>query len=362
VSLTDQTEDGSVTPAPLQGCDSPLAEYFDVALLDLDGVVYRGAQSVARAPEALAAARKMGMRLAFVTNNALRPPEQVAQRIRAAGVKAEASEIATSAQAAARMLAEQLPRGSRVLVAGGEGLRLAVQERGMVPVSSADDEPAAVVSGYDPELDYARLAEAALAIRHGALWVASNTDATVPTERGLLPGNGALVAFVAAATNATPLVAGKPERALHEESIARSGSKHPLVVGDRLDTDIEGANRAGAASLLVLTGVATLEDLLGAGRQHRPTYLAADLDGLLRGASAATLDPSAQESACGGWSCAVNNGLLEWAGQDEGETDGLDAFRAGVRLHWALTDAGQPSTGVQGEVPASCRAFQVRSR
>jgi glycerol 3-phosphatase-2 len=113
---------------------------------------------------------------------------------------------------------------------------------------------------------------------------------------------------------------------------------------------------------LVLTGVATLEDLLGAGGQHRPTYLAADLDGLLRGASAATLDRSAQESACGGWSCAVSNGLLEWAGQDEGETDGLDAFRAGVRLHWALTDAGQPPTGVQGEVPASCRAFQVRSR
>jgi glycerol 3-phosphatase-2 len=360
VSATDLTSDKRTPPEPLQGCDGPLAQSFDVALLDLDGVVYRGAQSVARAPEALAAARKLGMRLAFVTNNALRPPEQVAQRIRAAGVEAEASDIATSAQAAARLLAEQLPQGSRVLVAGGEGLRLAVQERGMIPVSGADDEPAAVVSGYDPELDYARLAEAALAVRHGALWVASNTDATVPTERGLLPGNGALVAFIAAATNATPLVAGKPERALHEESIARSGSKHPLVVGDRLDTDIEGANRAGAASLLVLTGVATLDELLGAEEQHRPTFLAEDLDGLLRGAPAATLDSSAQVSTCGGWSCGVSEGLLHWSGEDANGSDGLDAFRAGVRLYWALTDMGQPPTGVHGAVPTRCQAFQAR--
>ena len=361
MSLVPQTSQERVTPEPLQGCDGPLAESFDVALLDLDGVVYRGAQSVARAPEALAAARSLGMRLAFVTNNALRPPEQVAERIRAAGVEAEASDIATSAQAAARLLAEQLPRASRVLIAGGEGLRLAVQERGMVPVGGADDDPAAVVSGYDPELDYARLAEAALAIRHGALWIASNTDATVPTERGLLPGNGALVAFIAAATNATPLVAGKPERALHEESIARSGSKHPLVVGDRLDTDIEGANRAGAASLLVLTGVATLEDLISAQVQHRPTYLAQDLDGLLRGAPAATLDPSTHESACGGWSCAVREGLLEWRGHDGPGSDGLDAFRAGVRLHWALADTGQSPAGLRGAVPASCQAFEPRT-
>jgi glycerol 3-phosphatase-2 len=361
VSVPDQTPTARAQE-PLQGCDGPLAESFDVALLDLDGVVYRGAESVTRAPEALAAARKLGMRLAFVTNNALRPPEQVAQRIRAAGVDAEASDIATSAQAAARLLAEQLPQGSRVLVAGGEGLRLAVQERGMVPVSGADDEPAAVVSGYDPELDYARLAEAALAIRRGALWVASNTDATVPTERGLLPGNGALVAFIAAATNATPLVAGKPERALHEESIARSGSKHPLVVGDRLDTDIEGANRAGAASLLVLTGVATLEELLGAKAEHRPTFLAEDLDGLLRGAPAATLDLSTRVSACGGWTCALRGGLLEWSGQDEADSDGLDAFRAGVRLHWALTDEGQPATGVQGSAPRNCQAFEALGR
>jgi glycerol 3-phosphatase-2 len=341
----------------MQGCDGSLAEAFDVALLDLDGVVYRGEQPVPRAPEALAAARKLGMRLAFVTNNALRPPEQVARRIQAAGVDANASDIATSAQAAARMLAEQLPKGSRVLVAGGEGLRLAVEERGMVPVKGADDDPVAVVSGYDPELDYPRLAEAALAIRHGALWIASNTDATVPTERGLLPGNGALVAFLAAATDATPQVAGKPERALHEESIARSHSKHPLVVGDRLDTDIEGANRAGASSLLVLTGVATLADLIGAGAVHRPTFLAQDLDGLLRGAPGVDLDSERDRAGCGGWTCAQVDGRLEWNGRELAGDDGLNAFRAGVRLAWALADAGRTPAGVGGSLPASCEAF-----
>ena len=344
--------------APFAGCNRPLAESFDVALLDLDGVVYRGEQPVIHAPEALAQARELGMRLAFVTNNALKPPEQVAQRIRNAGVDAQASAIATSAQAAARLLAEQLPEGSRVLVAGGEGLRLAVQERGMVPVSNADDNPAAVVSGYDPELGYARLAEAALAIRHGALWIASNTDATVPTERGLLPGNGALVAFLAAATEATPQVAGKPERALHEESIARSHSKRPLVVGDRLDTDIEGANRAGAPSLLVLTGVATLADLLRAKPEHRPTFLAEDLRGLLRSAPAVTIDASAATASCAGWSCHVSDGLLEWTGEDLAESDGLDAFRAATGLLWGLADAGSPPSGTRGRLPAGCQAFE----
>ena len=239
---------------PLQAADRPLAQLFDVALLDLDGVVYRGPEPVVHAAEALAAARAAGMRLSFVTNNALRPPDEVAARIRAAGVDAEPKDVATSAQAAATLLAEQLPAGGKVLVAGGEGLRQAVRERGLVPVARADEAPLAVVTGYDPELTYARLAEAVLAIFAGAVWIASNTDVTVPTERGLLPGAGAIVAFISAATKVTPQVAGKPERALHEEATRRSGAQRPLVVGDRLDTDIEGANGVGAPSLLVLTG------------------------------------------------------------------------------------------------------------
>ena len=159
------------------------------------------------------------------------------------------------------------------------------------------------MSGYDPELTYARLAEAVLAIFAGAVWVASNTDATVPTERGLLPGAGALVAFIAAATKATPQVAGKPERALHEEATSRSGAKRPVVVGDRLDTDIEGANGVGAPSLLVLTGVATLAELVGSRAEA-----SADVSRLRSARPAATGTRRdarrRRRPRCGGWTCS----------------------------------------------------------
>jgi glycerol 3-phosphatase-2 len=341
--------------APLQATEQALAHLFDVALLDLDGVVYRGQEPVVHASDALAAARAAGMRLSFVTNNALRPPDEVARRIRAAGVDADPRDVATSAQAAASLLAEQLPAGATVLVAGGEGLRQAVRERGLVPVTRADESPLAVVTGFDPEITYARLAEAVLAIFAGALWIASNTDVTVPTERGLLPGAGAIVAFIAAATKVTPQVAGKPERALHEEATRRSGAKRPLVVGDRLDTDIEGATRAGAPSLLVLTGVATLAELVSACPAHRPTFLAADLRGLLRPASGVTIEGST--ARCGGWICEEQDGMLGWhAGAVEGD-DGLDAFRAGARLAWSLADADRRLAGTMGVVPSGCEAF-----
>jgi glycerol 3-phosphatase-2 len=340
---------------PLQATQLPLDQIFDVALLDLDGVVYRGQDRVPHAAEALARVRHTGMRLSFVTNNALRPPGEVARRIVAAGVEAEPQDVATSAQAAARLLAQQLPAGAKVLVAGGEGLRQAVRERGLLPVSRADESPAGVVSGFDPEIDYARLAEAVIAIFAGALWIASNTDVTVPTERGLLPGAGATVAFITAATKVTPQVAGKPERALHEEATSRSGAKRPLVVGDRLDTDIEGANGVGAPSLLVLTGVATLEELLTAAAPGRPTYLADDLRGLLRAASGVTIEGTT--ARCGGWTCEEKEGVLAWRGGAAEGDDGLDAFRAGVSLAWSLLDEGRPFSGTRGPIPARCEAF-----
>ena len=340
---------------PLQASRLALDQVFDVALLDLDGVVYRGHDPVPHAAQALARVRRSGMRLSFVTNNALRPPDEVARRITAAGVEADANDVATSAQAAARLLAEQLPSGARVLVAGGEGLRLAIRERGLVPVTRADESPAAVVSGYDPALDYARLAEAVLAISAGALWIASNTDTTIPTERGLLPGAGALVAFIAAATKATPQVAGKPQRALHEEATSRSGAKHPLVVGDRLDTDIEGANGVGAPSLLVLTGVGTLEELVAAAPLGRPTFLADDLRGLLRPAAGVTVQGTT--ARCGGWTCEQQDGVLSWSGDAAEGDDGLDAYRAGVVMAWSLADDGRELLGTRGSVPARCESF-----
>ena len=261
--------------------DRPLSEVYDAALLDLDGVVYLGGAAIPKAPEALAAARQQGMQLAFVTNNASRTPSAIAAELNKLGVPADPAEVVTSAQAAAHLIADKVPPGAAVLVVGGMGLRLALRERGLRPVSTAAEKPAAVVQGYGPGIDYGLLAEGALAVRAGAFFVASNADATLPTARGLQPGNGSLVKVIETATGTTPVVAGKPEPPLHAETVARTGAKRPLVVGDRLDTDIEGAVRVGVDSMLVLTGVCRPADAVLAPRNQRPSYLAHDLSGLL---------------------------------------------------------------------------------
>jgi HAD superfamily hydrolase (TIGR01450 family) len=273
----------------------PLTAVYDVALLDLDGVVYLGGTAIPGAAEALHKAMDAGMRLAYVTNNAFRTPSAIAARLAALGVPAAsgsaapepgngsgtAGSVITSAQAAATLLAERLPPGARVLVVGGIGLRAAVRERGLRPVSTALDRPAAVVQGYSPDIDYSLLTEGALAVAAGALFVASNADATLPTARGRQPGNGSLAQVIRSATGRDPIVAGKPEPPMHAEAVRRTGAQHPLIVGDRLDTDIEGANRAGTDSLLVLTGVTHPLDAVLAPAPQRPVYLAADLTGLL---------------------------------------------------------------------------------
>jgi HAD superfamily hydrolase (TIGR01450 family) len=232
--------------------ERPLSEVYDAALLDLDGVVYLGGAAIPKAPEALAAARQQGMQLAFVTNNASRTPSAIAAELNKLGVPADPAEVVTSAQAAAHLIADKVPPGAAVLVVGGMGLRLALRERGLRPVSTAAERPAAVVQGYAPGVDYGLLAEGALAVRAGAWFVASNADVTLPGPRGLQPGNGSMVQVIATATGTEPVVAGKPEPPLHAETVARTGAKRPLVVGDRLDTDIEGAVRVGADSMLVL--------------------------------------------------------------------------------------------------------------
>jgi HAD superfamily hydrolase (TIGR01450 family) len=315
---------------------------FDVALLDLDGVVYIGAHAVPGAVEALAAAKAAGMRLAYVTNNAARPPRVVAEHLDELGIAATADEVITSSQAAARYLAERLDAGARVLVVGTTGLEEALRERGLVPVSSAEDDPAAVVQGYSPTLDWAQLAEGAVAINRALPWVATNIDPTVPSSRGPLPGNGSLVAALRHATGAQPVVTGKPDPAMHRETVIRTGAKTPLVVGDRLDTDIEGANAAGCPSLLVLTGVTAADELLAAPAALRPTYLARDLHGLLQAHPAVTR--TADRAHCRGWTAhAAGPELhLAWDGAACGESpaaDPIDALRALCVVAWAVADA-----------------------
>jgi len=208
-----------------EGSEQALSEAYDTALLDLDGVVYAGGVAIDHAVDALAAARAGGMRLAYVTNNALRPPDAVAAHLTELGIPAEPSDVVTSAQAVARLIAGQVPEGSRVLVIGGEGLRIALRERGLEPVESADDDPAAVVQGYGgPELPWGRLAEACYAIARGVPWFASNTDLTIPSARGIAPGNGAAVEVVRIATGAEPQVAGKPLPPMHRETTGGSVS------------------------------------------------------------------------------------------------------------------------------------------
>ncbi|MEP7025147.1 MAG: HAD family hydrolase, partial [Actinomycetota bacterium] len=181
-------------------------EVYDVALLDLDGVVYIGSAAIPGAPETLARATAAGLRRAFVTNNASRSPAAIAAQLTRLGVPATAADVVTSGQAAARLLAEQLPAGAPVLVVGGNGLRIALRERGLRPVSTAAERPAAVVQGYSPDLSYGLLTEGVLAVNAGARYVAANADRTLPTARGNEMGNGSLVAAIAWATGVQPVV------------------------------------------------------------------------------------------------------------------------------------------------------------
>ncbi|MEU4011771.1 HAD hydrolase-like protein [Streptomyces pseudogriseolus] len=325
-----------------EGSGRALNEAYDTALLDLDGVVYAGGEAIGHAVPSLAAARDCGMRLAYVTNNALRTPDAVAAHLTELGIPAGAGDVITSAQAVARLIADQVPQGSRVLVVGGEGLRVALRERGLVPVESADDDPAAVVQGYGgPELAWGRFAEACYAVARGVPWFASNTDLTIPSGRGIAPGNGAAVEVVRIATGAEPQVAGKPLPPMHRETILRTGAERPLVVGDRLDTDIEGAFNGGVDSLLVLTGVTDGAQLLAAPPRHRPTYVDADLRGLLTGQP--EVAEAGGEFRCGGWTASAGAGRLEL----DGDGDPVDGLRALCAAAW--TAAGEEVCGLDAD-------------
>lgn len=322
----------------VDGTDLPLASRHDTALLDLDGVLYVGADVVPGTPDAVAKARAAGMRVAFVTNNAARTPRTVATHLTELGIAATPDDVVTSAQAAATLVAAEVPPGSAVLVVGGDGLDAALLERGLRPVRTASDAPAAVVQGFSPDVGWRLLAEGTYAVRAGLPWIASNLDPTLPTSRGLAPGNGALVGVIAQATGRRPVVAGKPETPLHDEAVRRTGARDPVVVGDRLDTDVEGANRAGVASLLVLTGVATPVDLVLAEAPLRPTYVSRDLGtGLL-----ATHPPVRRHEpggwSCAGWVCTATDDGIELAGGG----DGIDGLRALSVACWQPGRPGDP--------------------
>ena len=240
-------------PPGLLGSATPLATAYDVALLDLDGVCFAGDARVPYAAQGVGGARAAGMRLSFVTNNASRAPAQVVAKLGAHDIEGHPEEIFTAAMDAAAMLREHLPAGSLVLVVGGDGVRQALLDEGFRVTSTSDDDPAAVVQGWDPCVDWALLSEGLYAITKGALHVATNLDATLPTEKGFALGNGSLVAAIANASGRTPLAGGKPYPGIYERALARAGGRRPVAVGDRLNTDHVGARAASIPGLHVLS-------------------------------------------------------------------------------------------------------------
>lgn len=253
-----------------------LVDGYDVVLLDLDGVLFRGDRSIPGAGEAVDRVRGLGKGIAFVTNNASRTPAQVVAQLRSVDVDARPEEIETSARTAAGLLRDRGIR--RVLAIGQEGVLEALADAG-IAVVELGGSPEAVLVGLDRGITYAKLRDAGLAVQRGAHLFATNADATFPAEDGLWPGAGALLAAVVATTGATPEVLGKPSAPIFRSALDRAGGGRPLVVGDRLDTDIAGAAQLGWDSLLVLTGVHGRADI--SGEAPRPTFVAADVRALV---------------------------------------------------------------------------------
>jgi len=254
-----------------------------VVLADLDGVIYRGPSAIRYAVESVNAIDQ-SIRVGYITNNASRTDVAVAAHLATLGLRVEPWEVVTSSQAAVRLLAELVPATSTVLVVGGDGLTSEVERAGFTVTRSAEDDPAAVIQGFAEEVGWLQLAEAAFALKPSATaeipWVATNTDWTIPQARGTAPGNGTLVSAVHTAVGRLPIVAGKPEVAIFEEAFARFGSRDAIMIGDRLDTDILGANRAGIRSIFVLTGIDRAKQLLAAVPNERPTFILNDLRGM----------------------------------------------------------------------------------
>lgn len=254
----------------------------DAVLSDLDGVVYAGPGPLPYAVESLTRAGET-RRLGYITNNASRRDSDVADHLRELGLTAtQPDDVVTSPQAAMRLLRERVMPGAAVLVVGGDGLVFELEKAGYRVTRSADDAPAAVVQGFAPDVGWVHLAEAAYALalpedEGGIPWIATNTDWTIPQARGIAPGNGTLVSAVHTAVGRLAVVAGKPERPIFDEAVARFGARHPLFIGDRLDTDIAGAQAAGIESVLVLTGIDRPKHVLAAPSTSRPTFIVGDL-------------------------------------------------------------------------------------
>jgi glycerol 3-phosphatase-2 len=252
-----------------------IADAYDTILFDLDGVLYRGADAVPGAAATVSTLRALGKRIAFVTNNSSRAPEAIARHLASLGIEARTDEVETSALATAELLRSRAVASA--FVVGGEGLRSALAGEDVALVERGSDRADAVVVGIDPSFAYADLVTALTLLRGGAALIASNADATYPAADGVtLPGAGAIVAALETVGGVEAEVVGKPNEPIFREALRRAGGGRPLIVGDRLDSDIEGALRLGWDSVLVLTGISTRDDVRRTG--ITPTYIVERLD------------------------------------------------------------------------------------
>jgi glycerol-1-phosphatase len=307
-----------------------LVSHYDSLLLDLDGVVYLGAKPVVHAVESINQAQSNGLKVGYVTNNASRKPESIAEQLVGFGLNVEPDEVIGSARAAVKMLSQRIPAGSKVLVVGGEGLRFEVEAAGFQIVETSTDQPAAVIQGFSPEVGWKHLAEASYAIQNGAIWLATNQDWTIPREAGIAPGNGTLVSAVHTAVGILPDFAGKPFRPIFDSAIDQLNISRPLFIGDRLDTDIRGANNFGIDSACVMTGIATRKELLSAKKEDRPKFIIGDLRELFA-------EYPAVKATKHGFKC--NKTEVEIAGTQvmvsKGDPKSLDALRCATELIWS---------------------------
>ena len=306
-----------------------LIEQHDALLLDLDGTVWEGGRAIDGAVDFI---NSCGLPSVYVTNNASRAPEAVAEKLRGIGLKVETADVLTSAQAAVTLAGEHVPQGAKILVIGADSFRDLVTAAGYTVVSSADDKPDAVLQGFDPSVDWAQLTEGALAIRQGAKYVASNLDSSLPTERGLAVGNGSLVAAIESATGVSPVSAGKPEPEMFVQAAKLVGAKRPLVVGDRLNTDIAGGNAAAMNTFHVLTGVSHEMELIEAGKEYRPNFIGDSLSDMTR--SAHELAPGAQ----GGFTARVDGHDVLVDNGDSTATS-VQALRTVLEVVWSMGKA-----------------------
>ena len=312
-----------------------------VVLADLDGVVYTGPRAIPHAVESLNRAAE-STRVGYITNNASRTDAQVAQHLRDLGLQLETADVVTSPQAAMGLLRDLAPAGSTILVIGGEGLTHEVTKAGFAVTDSALDNPSAVIQGFSPELGWRNLAEAAFALNarpdgypDGIPWIATNMDWTIPVERGVAPGNGTLVSAVHLATGRLPVVAGKPELPIFDEAKRRFNTAQALFIGDRLDTDIQGAVSAGIASALVLTGIDGAKQLLAAPVGSRPDFILGDLRELHEPYPAVIVDKRGGvtvRDACVSLAPAAG-GMTDLVIESAGESE-LDLLRASCAAIW----------------------------